>query len=482
MSLLSHFNSFKGGELPSEPATDADPYGLSSWSAHTGSTKHAAAIQMAAMLAGVAGPIVELDHGEIPRPMSPSVPVLVTKGGRRPRSLEALRLVPMAVDEQLRKRFSGFSAEEFHHGVGELRGARGLFMEETEQNRQAQIRALLAESGAMGGPDPYESDLEPDVYDRRLRTVLRPGFVLENPSCIELRKVVAACHDSTALLPGFPLAHLLRGGGRAFEEFFGMVEGRDLELPVRLTGNSLTTSERGEIRCILTADSGEIADAMEAFPGFASRVILVDASRPTGPGTWDEGKVAVFHHTYDRVVQLVADKRRRGHCLEFPLWSPEGRRVRLDNQAAFLDACDAAKVPCTGLEDLPAVLRWAFDTIKRKAVSPDEEVAAIIHRLCLALLEGHVRLLGAAQHRAELVKRLELAEKLVGRISAKQPVRQRDLVRTFDVQKVSLYRPLIDLLVREGVLVEEPRNVFRLGSQPLESVRSRWLADPVLLS
>ena len=460
----------------------SDLYGLASWSSHAGSAQHAVAIQVASMLVGVAGPIVELDYGEIPRPMSSLVPVLVTKGGRRPRSLEALRLVPLAVDEQLRKRFSGFSAEDFHNAVGELRGARGRFMEETEQNRQAQVLALLQESGAMGGPDPYDSDLEPDIYDRRLRTVLRPGFILENPPCVKLRELVGGCHDSTALLPGFPLGHLLRDGGRALEEFFGLVEGRDLELPVRVSGKSLTKSERGEIRCILTADSGEIAEAMEAFPGFANRVILVDASRPTGPGTWDEYKVAVFHHAYDRIVQVVADKRRRGHCLELPLWSPEGRRVRLDYQAAFLDACDGADVPCAGLEDLPAVLRWTFDMIKRNAAPPDEEVAAIIHRLCIALLDDHVRLLGAAQHRANLVRQLDLAEKLVGRISANQPVRQRDLVRTFDNQKVELYRPVLDLLVKEGVLVEQPRNVFRLGACKLESVRPRWLADPVLLS
>jgi hypothetical protein len=109
-------------------------------------------------------------------------------------------------------------------------------------------------------------------------------------------------------------------------------------------------------------------------------------------------------------------------------------------------------------------------------------VAAIIHRLCIALLDDHVRLLGAAQHRANLVRQLDLAEKLVGRISANQPVRQRDLVRTFDNQKVELYRPVLDLLVKEGVLVEQPRNVFRLGACKLESVRPRWLADPVLLS
>ena len=459
-----------------------DPFGLISWSSHTSSTGHATAIQMGAMLCGVAGPIVELDHGEIPRPMSPLVPVLVTKGGRRPRSLEALRLVPLAMDAQLRKRFSGFSAEEFHYAVGELRGARGKFMEQTEQNRQAQIRELLQESGAMGGPDPYEFDLEPDIYDRRLRTVLRPGFVLENPPVAKLRELVAASHDSTALLPGFPLGNLIAGGARAFEEFFALVEGCDLDLPTRVTGNSLTKSERGEIRCILTAGSVEVADAMEAFPGFANRVVLVDASRPSGLVTWDEGKVASFQHVFDRLVQFATDRRRRGHIIEFEPWSHEGCRVRLDNQAAFLEACDAAEVPCAGLEDLPAVLRLTFDLIKRRAAPPDVEVAAIIHRLCLALLEDHVRLLSAVQQRAIIIRYLELAEKLVSRISAKQPVRQRDLVRTFDNQKVELYRPVLDLLVREGVLVEEPRNVFRLGTCKLESVRPRWLADPVLLS
>ena len=482
MSLLSHFNSSRVGEQPSEPATDADPNGLSSWSSHVGSSEHAAAIQMAAMLAGVAGPIVELDHGEVPRPMSPLVPVLVTKGGRRPRSLEALRSLPLDMDVRLRKRFAGFSAEDFHCAARRLRGAQSQFVEDTEASYHAKVEALLKESGEMGGPDPYHSDWEPDVYERRLSTVLRPGFILENPAIPKLPSLVAGCHDSTALLPGFPLANLLRGGAVAFGEFFELVDGRDVDLPPRVTGSSLTKSERGEIRCILTAAPAEIADAMQAFPGFANRVILVDASRPAAPGAWDEGKVALFHHLYNRMLQSAADKRRRGHCLEFHPWSPAGRRLRLDNQAAYLNACDAAGVSCAGLEDLPAILRCAFDLFQWRASPADEEVAGLIHRICLALLDDHVRLLGAAEHRAKVTCQLDLAEKLVVRISSKQPVRQRDLVRTFDNQKVELYRPVLDLLVKERVLVEEPRNVFRLGACNLEAVRLRWLADPVLLS
>ena len=460
----------------------ADPYGLMSWSAHSGTTEHAAAIQMAAMLSGVAGPVVELDHGEISRPMVPFVPVLVTKGGRRPRSLEALRTIPLNMEERLRRRFGEWSPEDFHTAVIKLRGARGRFMEETDANRLAKVCAMLKGSNEMGGHDPYHSDWEPDVYDRRLRTVLRPGFILENPTISKLPELVAGCHDSTALLPGFPLAHLLRGGCRAFEEFFGLGEGRDLDLPVRVIGNSLTKSERGEIRCILAADPGEIADALEAFPSFANRVILVDGSRPAVPGEWVERNVASFQHIFTRQVQFVADQRRRGHYIDFRPWSPEGRSARLENQASFLKTCDAASVSCAGLEDLPAVLRWTFDLIERKGTPPHEEVAAIIHRLCLALLDDHVRLLSAAERRENLTRQLELAEKLVGRISAKQPIRQRDLVRTFDNQMTELYRPVLDLLVQEGVLVEEPRNVFRLGACKLESVRPRWLADPALLS
>lgn len=196
---------------------NADSFGLASWSFHAATTEHVTAIQMAAMLAGVAGPVVELDYGEVPRPMSPLVPVLVTHGGRRVKALEVFRSTPLDMDARLRKRFAGFAAED-------------------------------------------------------------------------------------------------------------------------------------------------------------------------------------------------------------------------------------------------------------------------IHRLCLALLDDHVRLLGAARKRAELVRRLELAEKLVVRITAKQPVRRRDLIRTFDNQKLERYRPVIDFLVQEGVLVEEPRNVLRLGACKLETLKARWLADPVLLS
>ena len=461
----------------------SDPFGLPSWSSHNGTWEHAAAIQMAAMLTGVAGPIVILDDGEIPRPMNPLVPVLVAKGGRRPRSLDILRSVPMEMDAQLRRRFASFSPEGMREAYLMLSKTRGRYREEpSHADRLIQMCEMLEQGEEMGASDPYSADWQPDALDRRLRTVLRPGFVIENTSTSKLQDLVAGCHDSTARLPGFPLAYLLRGGERAFEEFFSLVAGRDLELPGRVIGNSLAQSERGEIRCILTADPSEIAGAVETFPGFANRVVLVNAGRPPAPSSWDEQKVATFQHLFDRQAQMLTSKRRLGHYVEFQPWSPEGRRVRLDNQDAFLRACDAAEVSCTGLEDLPAVLRWAFDLITPTGTSAHEEVAAIIHRLCLALLDDHVRLLGAAQRRATRARQLELAEKLVRRISAKQPVRQRDLIRTFDNQKVERYRPVLDLLVEEGVLVEEPLNVFRLGTRQLESVRSRWLGDPVLLS
>jgi hypothetical protein len=440
-------------------------------------------IQIAAMLTGVAGPIVQLDHGEIPRAMSPLVPVLVTKGGRRPKSLDLLRSTPLDMDGRLRNRFASFSPEDFHYADQQMRGARGRDMDQPpESNRLAQICTMLDASGEMGANDPHFSDWEPDVYDRRLRTVLRPGFLLDNPSIAKLPALVANCHDSSALLPGFPLVHLARGGARAYEELFGLIAGSDVELPARLAGKSLVRSERGEIRCIIIADPSEIAPALEAFPSFANRVVLVDASRPARVGNWEEGRVGLLAHVYDRQVQLVADKRRRGHLLEFGPWSPDDRRIRLDNQAAFLNACDATNVACTGLEDLPAILRWTFDLIERRDSPPHKEVAGIIHRLCLTLLGDHVRILGAAQQRARLICQMALAEKLVGRIRAKQPVRQRDLIRTFDDQKVERYRPVLDLLVEEGVLVEGPRSVFRLGTRQLESVRSRWLDDPALPS
>ncbi|WP_193211187.1 hypothetical protein [Luteolibacter marinus] len=459
-----------------------DPYGLESWSSHTGSSGHATALQMAAMLAGVAGPVVELDHDDVSRPMSPLLPVLVTNGGGRPRALEVLRSTPLEMDSRLRQRFAAWTAEEIHEAADKLRGSRSQFIEATEANRFAQVCGILKESDGMGGPDPYHSDWEPDAYDRRLRTVLRPRFILECPPISKMEELVASCHDSMALLPGLPLELLLRGGDRAFELFFGLVAGRDLDLPVRVTGKSLATSERGQVRCILTATHAEIADAIEAFPIFANRVVLVRGDRPAVVGPRDERSMAIFEHVFSRQIQLAADKRRRGHSFEFRPWSPEGRHAYREVQLRFLDACDAAKVPCTGLEDLPAIMRWTFSLIARSDTPPHEEVAEIIHQLCNGLLRDHVHLLSAAQQRSARARQLALAEKLVGRVSAKQPVRQRDLIRTFDNQKVERYRPVLDLLVELGVLVEEPRNVFRLGAQQLDSVRSRWLSDSMLLS
>jgi hypothetical protein len=67
-------------------------------------------------------------------------------------------------------------------------------------------------------------------------------------------------------------------------------------------------------------------------------------------------------------------------------------------------------------------------------------------------------------------KMLPLAQKVVDKIALKQPVSERDLMRSFDHQRKATYLPVLTALADADVILRTPDNFLRLGTRRLDEV------------
>lgn len=458
-----------------------DPLGISAWANTAGTTEAAAAIQMAAILAGAAG-TQAVAAGPWGRRDLPAVtPVLVNQGAHRPRSLDALRSTAMEVDAHLLRRFALFSSAGFRDArqamIGEASSAAG--MGGTLADPGQRHRAALKVSEFPTGQDGSDKDMEPDLQGRRLRTLLRLGMIMENPELAFLSRLVSLSHDSIALVPGLRVDKLVAAKKGDRESFFAFLDGCDVDLPESVVGDSMVTRERGLIRALLLANPSDISSITGRMPDFADRVVLVDASTKPPVTTMDPAQAARFIHVHSRVTSELLNRRRKGHPAVFRQWTMEGHQRLAIDEAEFSAACDASEVPCAALRHVPEFLRWALEQIEPAPGLADGDFTAVIRRCSIALLEGHQTILRALRDESARRKELELAEQVVDKIRAKQPVGVRSLIRSFDIQLVGRYRPVLALLLKEGVIVEDPEKLLRLGRCKFDDVLKEKLSQPL---
>lgn len=461
---ISNGNS-KTESLPAPVQSNPDPFLLGSWSASVGTTEAAAALQMAVVFAGTAGAQAVAGGAWGVRDLPAVTPVLVNRGAHRPRSLDVLRTTAMDIDGQLRRHFGDFSSA----GFLEARQAWGddpscrMGDDTTPASRLERHRKALEVSAYPGGHDGYDKDLEPDVYARRLRTVLRPGMILENPDLASLPRLVSHSHDSISLVPGLRLDMLVAAKKRDRDNFFAFLDGCDVDLPDAVKGDSMVSRERGMIRALLLANTADITAMTGRMADFADRVVLIDSSTTVPATAMDLDRASHFFHRHSRVTAELLNRRRKGHEARFRDWSREGHQRRASDEIEFLAACDASDVPCAALRHLPEFLRWALEQAEPKPSVSDDYFASILRRYSFALLEGHQRILRTLRDQDRRKAELALAEQVVDKIRAKQPLSVRSLVRSFDIQQVGRYRPVLALLLEEGVIMEDPERLLRLG-------------------
>ena len=450
-------------------------FGIAAWAGNARVSEEAAMIQMAVILSLIAGQYTWQMTPAGQKRLPALNLVLVTRKGDCPRSLEILMDPVIRLDRQLKERFARFTPGGLHDAsrARRLPGGGIVARPDNVSQSEAMHREILAMSGAdsEGGPSLLDRDLDPDPDSRRLKAAIRPSILLESPRLGRLAEALVGCHESTALATGMRLDALCTSLPGELEELVQLLDGRHLELPRHLTGDSVVRAEFAKLHTIFHTDPAVVSSFHSKLAPVLDRCLLVDASPPADLQEIDFKKVPLFLELHSRNVRHLLECRRRGVPPHSRIWSAQGLAAFARREAIFADECDASDAPCVALRQLPELLIWALSRMERGVQKSDEEVIEMAMNACSALLRRHeeLRLLFARQE----IRRQEfdLAVKLVAKVEQKQPVKLRELVRSFDNQRSDRYRPVLARLVEAKVLLEGPADVFRSGPRCLEEVR-----------
>jgi hypothetical protein len=126
-------------------------------------------------------------------------------------------------------------------------------------------------------------------------------------------------------------------------------------------------------------------------------------------------------------------------------------------------------------------LKWTLEKCATAYHTEDLLFTSMVRRISHALLQTHRRIWLEVAQEAAFRATLDLAEQVVMKIRVKQPVRWRELLRSFDIQRVDRYRPVINVLIQTGVIAEGPNSVYRLGNRRLDEVQEKLRSEVLRL-
>ena len=457
-------------------------FGIAAWAGHARVSEEAAMAQMAAILSAIAG-----QHATHMTPAGekrlPSLNlVLVTHKGDCPRALEVLMDPVVQLDRQLKERFARFTPGGLHDAnrAKSIAGTGQVPNTGNATRSEVQHREILAmrDADSMGAPSLLDKDLAPDPDSRRLQAAIRPSILLESPRLDRLAEAVAGCHNSTALAKGMRLDALCTCLPSELEELVQFLDGCHLELPRYLSGDSVVRAEFTKLQAIFHADPVVVSRFHSKLSPLLNRCLLVDATPPGEFPEVDFDTLSAFLRLHARNVHRLLECRRRGVPPDGRDWSAPGLAAFARREAAFTDTCDASDAPCGALRHLPELMVWTLSQMDRNRIE-DEALVDMAMNACSNLLRRHeeLHLLFASQGIRQ--QEYELAAQLVAKIQGKHPVKFRDLVRSFDIQRSDRYRPLLTQLVEANVLTEEPANVYGPGERCLEDIRPNFQSIPL---
>lgn len=146
-------------------------------------------------------------------------------------------------------------------------------------------------------------------------------------------------------------------------------------------------------------------------------------------------------------------------------WMQEGDQVKgvfQERHQAFSDECLTLGVHSPILRDLPAHLYRLLRLFAPWMMRDEERVDVMDEsfRHAVILRDRHRGIVDRLEEGRVHMEHVELAKKLYDRICQYESVSLRDLVRTFDVQKTSLYLPTLRLMVQAGLIQEKQPKVY----------------------
>ena len=468
---------------PAPPKMDnttdmAELIGIRAWATLHQIDTDEALVLMASVLAGVAGPAacLILPQGN----SSPPPAHLMIEEGRLSRALESLlapvRLFNLKADADAAPTAGAPSGSQRNLGNTTTVHAKHV------REMNSKFAATLPDS-VRKCLDPKPLRTEPPHVESPPPASCGRGILLEGNTTAELEELLHGCHQHTALAL-MKLAPVLGSRGRAelLASLADFMDGRNVPIPRRSKGPASACSVTARIHAIFTLDGVARRGLLTTAPGIVARTMLLDG-QPKKPDINKTEVVAAhapaarFLSAYEKLVgELIA--ARRGGITQFTgIFTPKlsgyysllshtiqnnWDRLHLDPGAMF------RRLPDTLLWTL---LTWCDFAGLRSAET--ELASATLAYMCISRVgDFHLRKPPTAALAVGGNSRLSMANRIVHKISLKQPVSERDLIRSFDCQRTSIYRPVLSKLVDAEVIVPTPERKYVIGPRPLLEIAS----------
>lgn len=459
------------------PRTDARVLtGVSHWAGTLGVDRDNVLVLCSSILGGLAAPmsLLDLPWGKV---KAPKLDLFVPESqGALHQAMEVLLHGPRMANNQILERAAGINPGELRYV---LHASFGGDPSKAETNSYLEIMNINDLRRNLGferddeRPHSSEEDLRPDLRQRRIESLTRPSILLASPALADVPKLLAGCHLSHAL-----------GVGMSFESYRSpkrkqelhrllcILKGTETILPGPKFPVSIEHSRPCGLQAIFSADNDVLQSQLADLACLLEHSLLL--SNTPVRCVADENS-SYFFSLFSKVAGRVIILRRDGMPIEACFKSDESAFRFQEENIRFVSECDSASVKVGAcVRGLPLSLAWTLLYLRahmREFQPPDdEEVIAAVFDAARQLLRRHcIRCmeLSQAARRDEIFRR---ARSIIRKIEEKQILSFTALVRSFDKQKTSLYRPMVDVLVEAEVLGRQPDGKLVIGARKFDEV------------
>lgn len=471
--------------VPNEPRPAVeDPIGISAWASALDVDPANVLAMAAGILSGIAAPsaVLRFPWGEVEVPKLHLIAPATE--GVLPQALAFLLKYPCAVNRMILATMAGIHPAELRHALHGTFASKPTKPDPDGFTESSNVCRILRYLGLGPGDKALrssEEDLDSDPRTARIEGIFRPAILLESPALKDIPELLSGCHEFHALAVGLRFEPLLASARRK-SEIEGLMRffwGTEIVIPPSRHPTGIESHRPAGIQAIFQADTDLLHLLFsDIAPLVADSLLLSDGAAPDGIESGENG----FIERWTTSAFRIATSRRDGkyNLGQFSSEAAAHRFQKLNRE--YLRACDsgAEKVGCS-VRNLPLSLVWSLLMLRvglKSWDAPDDDsIITSVFSAAKTLLQRHCRKLEDLGLKVALDETVRRAQRIVFKVEAKKEVTFTQLVRSFDIQKTSLYRPLVDVLVGENVLARRPDGRLVIGGKSFDEMNRTPLLE-----
>ncbi|MBX3739981.1 MAG: hypothetical protein KF712_03240 [Akkermansiaceae bacterium] len=460
--------------------------GLPQWAKIMGADPANVLVTAATIFSGVASPFayLKLPWGFVPLPKCHLV--VPHNQGNLPFVLDHLLSPAFRANRQILANMAGINPAALNHLMyGSFAGDPGKI------NSRGEIEGYVLKALREGAAfDPQgsrvaggESDLIPYPKLCRLEAITHPAILLTSPPSARLEKLLHGCHRGHALAIGIPLGSLASASKPAKEvaNLLTFMRGTEIEVPQPVHPVGIEPHRTAGVQAVFREDPNLLRQLQPPLEPVLNETLLLTNTLPEFAVSEESTNFSTLYSTaISRAIILRRNSVPMEASFSTPAHACRFQKRFLDHQAA----CDASDVTIgSSVRNLPLTLAWFLLTLRGhmhgRALPTDDAIIEAVFASSSALLERHCRAMTDLRHAAERDELLKRVKAIVRKVAEKQLVTESQLARSFNDQRIGLYRPLVQLLIEEKVLSITAEGTLRIGSRSLDDALPKLLLTSI---